>query len=73
MLLMEFAEALKKGREQIKLSQTRLAAELHITPATVNRWECGHFAPNYLYKAALIAYFEKKNVDDEIIETLKQS
>lgn len=69
---MEFVEALKKAREQMKLSQTQLAAELHITPATVNRWECGHFAPNYLYKVALINYFEQNNVDKSIIEALKQ-
>lgn len=69
---MEFAEALKRGREQMKLSQTKLAAKLEITPATVNRWECGHFAPNHLYKAALINYFEENNVDKSIIEVLKQ-
>lgn len=69
---MEFAEALKKGREQIKLSQTQLAAELHITPATVNRWECGHFAPNNLSRVVLVDYFKKNKVDNAIIEALKQ-
>lgn len=69
---MTFAEALKKGREQLKLTQNELAVKIGINHATVNRWEVGHYAPNNLSRRVLIDLFKENNVDDEIIEALKQ-
>lgn len=44
---MEFFEKIKIVREKLGISQERLAKELGVSFATVNRWESGKFMPNY--------------------------
>ena len=45
---MQFAVKIEKVRSMLNLSQERLAKELGVSFATVNRWEKGHSEPSYL-------------------------
>lgn len=69
---MEFCEALKLARRQMKVKQDELSHSLHITVTTVSRWESGRFQPNPLARSVLIDYCKRHNVDDELIEALKE-
>ena len=57
---MQFGEKVKIVRQRLMLSQEDLAKELGISFATVNRWETGRTAPNYI-KQRLINDFCKKH------------
>lgn len=69
---MEFREALKLARKQMKLKQDELAHSLHITVTTISRWESGKFSPNPLARAVLIDFCRANGVDEKIIEDLKE-
>lgn len=45
---MQFSVKIEKVRSILNLSQERLAKELGVSFATVNRWEKGHSEPSYL-------------------------
>ena len=44
---MTFADKVKIVREQLQISQEKLAVMLGVSFATVNRWENGHSVPTY--------------------------
>lgn len=44
---MTFGEKVKSARLQLFLSQEKLAKELGVSFATINRWERGLCEPNY--------------------------
>ncbi len=46
-------EEIKKLREDLGLTQERLAYELHISFYTVNRWERGKSSPKGIYLKVL--------------------
>lgn len=50
-------EALKELRRQKKISQGKLAEDLHVTQATVSRWETGEMLPTIDYLNELSHYF----------------
>lgn len=45
---MQFSYKIEIVRNKLNLSQERLAKELGVSFATVNRWEKGHSEPSYL-------------------------
>ena len=49
----KFSGTLACLREQLGLSQEKLARHLNVSFATVNRWENGHHAPSKLAKSRL--------------------
>lgn len=44
---MDFSEKVKTVREQLHISQEKLAVMLDVSFATVNRWEKGRAMPSY--------------------------
>ena len=52
-----FSIALKELRENKKLSQKQLAADLHISQSTVGMWESGKREPNFEMLTKLADYF----------------
>lgn len=44
---MDFSKRVKIVREQLNISQEKLAAMLEVSFATVNRWEKGRGTPSY--------------------------
>lgn len=43
---MTYAEAIKKLRKKMMLTQTELADQLGVSFGTVNRWESGKYDPS---------------------------
>jgi len=58
---MDFAQTVKEIRTQLNMSQEHLARELHVSFATVNRWENGKNSPNMLAKKALYDICKEKD------------
>lgn len=52
------------------MSQEQLARELHVSFATVNRWENGKNSPNMLAKKALYDLCKEKGLKEELIKHL---
>lgn len=50
----DFADRIKRLRAELGLTQARLAAELGVSFATVNRWENGQVTPSPLYWVQLV-------------------
>lgn len=47
---MNFSEKVKYVRNKLNLSQEKLAQELGVSYATINRWENGSYNPSHLAK-----------------------
>jgi len=60
---MDFCERLKQVRKLLNMSQSDLAKELGVAFTTINRWENGHFKPNYDAIKNFEKYCESKNID----------
>ena len=54
------------------MTQNELAVNIDINHEMVNRRHAGHYESAILLRRGLIDIFKENNVDDEIIETLKQ-
>lgn len=63
---MDFAQTVKEIRKRVNLSQEHLARELHVSFATVNRWETGKNSPNMIAKKTLYNYCKEKGLDELI-------
>lgn len=61
---------IKELRQQLGLTQKRLAKELGVTLATVGRWECGLREPSPLAVRAMELLLEVERL--KIIESVKQ-
>lgn len=59
---MTYADAIKKLRSKMILTQTELAELLGVTFGTVNRWESGKYKPTTKIKRKLKSYFEKYDI-----------
>jgi transcriptional regulator with XRE-family HTH domain len=55
----QFADLLKKVRDQLGISQEDLARELGVSFATVNRWENGKTKPMKLARAQFDSFCAK--------------
>ena len=56
----------------MKIKQDELAYSLHVTVSTVSRWESGRCEPNPLARSVLIEFCKTHDVDDKLIEDLKE-
>ncbi len=73
---MNYLNAIKTLRRELKLSQVEMAEELEVSFATINRWENGHHEPTIKAKRKLDSLLEKHNIqltvdDDPFLEALK--
>ena len=62
---MTYADALKKLREKMILTQMEFATLLNVSFGTVNRWESGIYKPTTKLKRKLFPYFEKYGISVE--------
>lgn len=60
---MTYAEAVKKLRTTLILSQTELANLLGVSFQTVNRWERGTHKPTNKSKRKFAPYFKKHKIE----------
>lgn len=60
---MSYAEAVKKLRNVLILSQTEMAKLLGVSFQTVNRWERGTHKPTIKAKRKLAPYFKKYKIE----------
>ncbi len=60
---MRFAEKIENVRNTLNLSQERLAKELGVSFATVNRWEKGHSEPSYLALEKFYTFCKEHNIE----------
>lgn len=62
---MTYAEAIKKLRSKMILTQNEFATLLDVSFGTVNRWESGKYKPTTKIKRKLVPYFEKYGIEVE--------
>lgn len=64
---MTYAEAIKKLRNKMLLTQMEFAEYLGVSFASINRWETGRFEPTMKIKRKLDPLFKKHgiNIDEE--------
>jgi len=60
---MTFSQKIETVRITLNLSQERLAKELGVSFATVNRWEKGHSEPSYLAQEKFEEFCKEKNIE----------
>ena len=60
---MSYAEAIKKLRNKMILTQTEFAALLKVSFGAVHRWESGKYKPTTKTKRKLAPLFEKYNIE----------
>jgi len=70
---MEISEVVKNIRLELNLSQEGLARELHKGFTSVNRWENSKSKLNQIARHALVELCKKKNLNQELIETLESN
>ena len=62
---MTYAEAIKKLRNKMLLTQMEFAEYLGVSFASINRWETGKFDPTMKIKRKLAPLFEKYEIEVE--------
>ena len=62
---MTYAEAIKKLRSKMILTQMEFAEMLQVSFGAVNRWETGKYKPTIKTKRKLSPLFEKYNIEVE--------
>ena len=70
---MNLAEAVKKVRLEMGLSQEALARHLHVGFTSVNRWENGHTKPNQIARHALIELCKNNNIGSDLIAEIQKA
>lgn len=60
---MEFSQLVKLARQKLGMSQKNLAHALHISFATVNRWENGKTRPNQLAKTVFFDFCKHHRIE----------
>ena len=65
---MKYANAIKKLRRKLLLTQNEFAELLGVKLVTVSRWESGKFEPTMRVKRKLREFFEKNNIEIEVEE-----
>lgn len=66
---MSLSEAIKNMRKRALLSQEDLAATLHVSVGTINRWENGKTKPNITAMKGIKAFCKENDLPYEIIES----
>ena len=62
---MTYAEAIKKLRNKMLLTQMEFAEYLGVSFASISRWETGRFEPTMKIKRKLAPLFEKYEIEVE--------
>ena len=62
---MTYAEAIKKLRTKMLLTQMEFAQFLDVSFASINRWETGRFEPTMKIKRKLAPIFRKYGIEVE--------
>lgn len=72
---MSLPEAIKLTRQTLFMSQEVFANEIHVSVATINRWENGRSKPNLVAMKSIKEFCEKNDLPFETIqvEWLKKS
>lgn len=65
---MSLSCVLKQTRQKLFLSQEDFASTIHVSVATINRWENGRSRPNLTAMKNIKAFCEKNNLPFEQIE-----
>lgn len=60
---MSFADSVKEIRQILEISQEDLAHLLHVSFATINRWENGKTAPNKLTRKCFYEFCQSKGME----------
>ena len=63
--LMTYAEAIKKLRNKMLLTQMEFAEYLGVSFASINRWETGRFEPTMKTKRKLAPLFKEHGIEVE--------
>lgn len=63
--LMTYAEAIKKLRSKMILTQMEFAQFLGVSFASINRWETGRFEPTMKIKRKLAPLFKEHGIEVE--------
>ena len=63
--LMTYAEAIKKLRSKMILTQMEFAQFLGVSFASINRWETGRFEPTMKLKRKLTPLFKEHGIEVE--------
>lgn len=72
---MSLPEAIKLTRQTLFMSQEVFANEIHVSVATINRWENGRSKPNLVAMKSIKEFCEKNDLpfDTIQVEWLKKS
>lgn len=62
---MTYAEAIKKLRSKMLLTQMEFAEYFGVSFASINRWEAGRFEPTMKIKRKLVPLFKKHGIEVE--------
>lgn len=62
---MTYAEAIKKLRSKMLLTQMEFAEYLGVSFASINRWETGRFEPTMKIKRKLAPLFKEHGIEVE--------
>ncbi len=65
---MLLSEILKLTRQKLFMSQEDFASTLHVSVATINRWENGRSKPNFTAMKSIKAFCKDNNLPFEEIE-----
>lgn len=66
---MALAESIKMTRQKALMTQESFAEALHVSLATVNRWEVGKSKPNMAAMKAIKTFCAENNLSYEDIES----
>lgn len=69
---MEFSQLVRFTRQKLGMSQEDLARALHISFATVNRWENGKTRPNQLTETVFFDFCKQHGVEPEILNDTEE-
>ena len=70
---METSKVIKNIRSKLSLSQEGLTRELRMRFISVSRWENNKLKPNQIARHALAEICRKNNLDQELMDLLKNN
>lgn len=65
---MSLSETIKQTRKKLFMSQEDFAASIHVSVATINRWENGRSKPNLTAMKNIKTFCENNNLPFDKIE-----
>ena len=65
---MSLAETIKLTRQKLFMSQEDFASKIHVSVATINRWENGRSKPNLIAMKNIKSFCEENNLSFADIE-----